>query len=85
MSLEGTTTNLRRVLRSLLRDRKHSPIHDWLVVSTVDGHIAARAPTGECFTIAIVPMPAGGADAQALAEVAAIFGDPERRPRRAQR
>jgi hypothetical protein len=85
MSLEGTATNLRRVLRSLLRDRKHSPIHDWLVVSTVDGHIAARAPGGECFRIAIVPIPPESADAQALAEVAGMFEDLLRRPRRAQR
>ncbi len=78
MSLDGTATNLRRVMRSLLRN-SNSPIHDWLVVSTIDGHLAARAPSGECFTVAIIPIPDGSADALALDTVAGVLGDSQGR------
>ncbi len=61
--------DLVKTLLGVLRHRD-SPLYDWTIARTIDGHIATRAPSGECFTVAVIPIPEGGADALWLADMA---------------
>jgi hypothetical protein len=54
-----------RILANMLRHRD-SPLYDWTIAREMEGTIAMRAPSGECFRLVAIPMDPRSADAQAL-------------------